>query len=804
MKRIFSLVLALAMVLSLAACGGGTTAATMHLRRTQGTVAVSDSDGKDVPVLDNLGLYSGYGVNTRSASYAWIDLDDVKLTKLDQNSGIAIRKEGKALNIELKSGSLFFNVSEPLADDETMNISTSTMLVGIRGTCGWVEERSGLSRVYIIEGKVECSAEGQTVRVSAGQMAELTKDGELTVQEFDEEDLPVFVRDDLPPDMAGGFGGPDGSEPPGATEAPAGEVTWSYDNGVLTISGTGRMEDYDITPWYENRNNIIEVVIEYGVTSIGSAAFCDCHFLTGVTIPNSVTRIGDEAFRGCNFNLTSVTIPDSVTSIGNGAFYDCDSLIDVYYGGSADQWNRIEIGNDNDSLLNADIHYNSTGADTVYMPSVAGLDVQAALQLLQDEMGLAVDVRYEPSHTVTEGCVIRFTPIDGMLVNKGDTVIIWVSTGPETSNEPEGEAAASGDDAGANVTWDLYSDGTLVIRGTGSMDYDGPPPWFEYKKSITKVVIENGVTSIGYSAFTDCDGLTSVTIPDGVTAISNLAFSGCSGLTSVTIPDGVTIIGQSAFSDCGSLASVTIPDSVTAFGLGAFSDCDSLADVYYGGSESQWKQIEDYGMNDPLMNANIHYNSTGTGTPTPTPDPAFPDGYGTESGPMYLLTRELCYAPGGSLVYEYLWQYDAQGYLLSEETRFYSEYYSSSGGLTYEYLDERTGGLARFRAVPYGSFTEFFEPYEDMCLPGRIMGHSSHSGSTDYSIYQDPLFDYSKRTAVSANGGVLVNDNADYDAWSYAVYTFDAAGNPASIVTYNDADAVTGTATLEWQFLDVS
>ena len=69
MKRILSFALALIMVLSLAACSG-TNAATIHLRRTEGTVSVSDGSGKDIPALDNLGLYSGYGVGTRSASYA--------------------------------------------------------------------------------------------------------------------------------------------------------------------------------------------------------------------------------------------------------------------------------------------------------------------------------------------------------------------------------------------------------------------------------------------------------------------------------------------------------------------------------------------------------------------------------------------------------------------------------------------------------------------------------------------------------------------------------------------------------------
>ena len=363
MTRVIPFALVLIMALSLAACGGNTTAAAMHLRRADGTVSVSDGNGKDVPVLDNLRLYSGYGVGTRAASYAWIDLDDVKLAKLDQNSEIAIRKEGKMLDIEVKSGSLFFNVTQPLEDGETMNIRTSTMLVGIRGTSGWVTAGKDFSQVYILAGKVECSAGDRTVQVNAGEMAELTADGELTVEPFDEEDLPAFVRNEVD-NGADETPGPDNSTAPTPTPTPtgepAGDTAWSLENGVLTISGTGPMEDYDTAPrpWYEDRNNITEVIIENGVTGIGNAAFCDCHFLTGVTIPNSVTRIGDEAFRGC-FTLTAVTIPDSVTSIGTAAFLYCDGLTDVYYGGSEADWNAISIQNSNGSLTGAAIHYNS-------------------------------------------------------------------------------------------------------------------------------------------------------------------------------------------------------------------------------------------------------------------------------------------------------------------------------------------------------------------------------------------------------------------------------------------------------------
>lgn len=143
---------------------------------------------------------------------------------------------------------------------------------------------------------------------------------------------------------------------------------------------------------------------------------------------------------------------------------------------------------------------------------------------------------------------------------------------------------------GDGVTWtytpDLDEDGydlggTLVISGDGAMEnYSyNDSPWYEFRRKIKELQIENGVTSIGNSAFSVCGGLTSVTIPDSVTSIGNSAFSNCDGLTNVTIPASVTSIGSSAFSNCDGLTSVTIPGSVNIIGESAFSDCEKLSEV---------------------------------------------------------------------------------------------------------------------------------------------------------------------------------------------------------------------------------
>ena len=550
-NRLAAILLAAVMtagLLPLSACSG-LSAATMHLRRTEGTVSVSNSSGKDIPSLDNLGLYSGYRVGTRPASYAWIDLDEVKLAKLDQNSEIAIEKEGRDLAIEVKSGSLFFNVTEPLADDETMNIRTSTLLVGVRGTCGWVDANNGLSRVYLLEGKVDCSAEGQTVQIQAGEMAELTPDGKLTVKEFTGGDLPAFVRDEVDSDLPGAAETPspapaetpEPSNTPEPTVEPAQGVTWSLENGTLTVGGTGPITS---KPWDADRDQIQTVIIGSGVTSMGYGAFSGCSSLTDVIILEGVTSIGTYAFSNCK-KLVRVTIPNSVTFIGSDAFSGCSSLESVTIPG------RVA---------------------SIERQAFAGCRGLTSLTFLDGVASIG------PSAFSDCSSLERVT-IPGSVTN------IYTY-------------AFSGCSALTDVT---------MLEGVGSIWARA----FTDCTSLSRVSIPDSVTFIGSDAFSNCRKLESVTIPGSVTNMGNDAFYGCIGLTGLTILDGVTSIPASAFDSCSALERVTIPGSVTSIAFGAFSGCSSLTDVYYGGDESQWGEIIIGGYNNSLTDAAIHYNSTG-------------------------------------------------------------------------------------------------------------------------------------------------------------------------------------------------
>ncbi|MBO4734009.1 MAG: leucine-rich repeat protein [Clostridia bacterium] len=154
-------------------------------------------------------------------------------------------------------------------------------------------------------------------------------------------------------------------------------------------------------------------------------------------------------------------------------------------------------------------------------------------------------------------------------------------------------AATTSGTCGTNVIWEYdTTTKTLTISGIGAMEnYGGityssstgdditTAPWGEYYNTMKKLVIVNGVTSIGNYAFWGCSGLTSVTIGNSVTLIGDDAFSHCSGLTSITIPNSVTVIGSCAFSDCTGLTAITIPDSITLVGNGAFGHCLKLKRV---------------------------------------------------------------------------------------------------------------------------------------------------------------------------------------------------------------------------------
>ena len=126
-----------------------------------------------------------------------------------------------------------------------------------------------------------------------------------------------------------------------------------------------------------------------------------------------------------------------------------------------------------------------------------------------------------------------------------------------------------------DLHWVLYDDGTLNITGSGTMpNYGG---WVNNKDKIKKVVVGNGVASVGYMAFEGCTNLTEIDLPDSITSIDNRAFYGCTSLATIKWPNNLTSIGNLAFRNCTSLALTELPNSLTSIDAAAFAGCTSLA-----------------------------------------------------------------------------------------------------------------------------------------------------------------------------------------------------------------------------------
>lgn len=213
--RILSLFLTLMMfclIISPASAATSATASTMRLSQYTGTVNVTNASGRVLTEWSNMQLYSGYHVETKAKSYAWVNLDNTKLAKLDASSKVQIRKSGSRLELLLQSGHVYFNVTSPLTSDETLNVRTSTTVTGIRGTCGWVNVVDRwTTEVYVLEGSVQCNVtdpvtgQAKTTTVESGEKAVAVAypqdwEGdkcEFIQEQIEIEDINGFVLEEL-------------------------------------------------------------------------------------------------------------------------------------------------------------------------------------------------------------------------------------------------------------------------------------------------------------------------------------------------------------------------------------------------------------------------------------------------------------------------------------------------------------------------------------------------------------------------------------------------------------------------------
>ena len=298
-------------------------------------------------------------------------------------------------------------------------------------------------------------------------------------------------------------------------------LSYLLQDGVLTISGTGAMADWDYasdvgiwyTPWYPYRDQITSAVIQEDVTSIGVNTFYDCFNLSRVTIPANVTRIGANAFSGAGLEA-------------------------VYYQGTLEEWFAISMESDPISSscklyldgYNGIIKWGDLGDELHYI-----LTEQGVLSIWGNgvlEQTMFYDGSWSPYYNL----------VTSLEIGEGVT-----------------EIGTSCFTDFTQLTQISLSESVAAIGNNA----------FQGCLQLANVSLANGLTSIGDFAFSDCWSLTSITLPDSVTSIGSYGFYACTSLASVTIPIRVTSIGNYAFDSCS--------DDLVLYGF-----LDSYAQSYAG------------------------------------------------------------------------------------------------------------------------------------------------------------------------------------------------------------------------------
>ena len=342
--------------------------------------------------------------------------------------------------------------------------------------------------------------------------------------------------------------------------------------------------------------SLTSVTISEGVETIGESAFLSCNKLTSVTIPKSVKSIGKNAFSYCT-GLTSLTISEGVETIDESAFSNCTGLTNVtipdsvsslaYFAfGGCTQLKEVTLPANIETIAGSTFE-KCSGLESVTIPEkVKSIGTYAFYECT----GLTSVTLSEGVTTIGESAFEECTSLPSITIPKSvksiEKFAFWHCSSLKkvtyNGTETEWKNISGYDSAFTNLnvemvygkveliasgscsdslTWKLDSEGTLTISGTGAMtDYASlTVPWSNY--TINKVVIDNGVTTIGHYAF----------------------------------------------KDCSSLERVTIPASVTSIDINAFDGCSSLQNVTYTGTKEQWNAITIASGNDDLKNATITY-----------------------------------------------------------------------------------------------------------------------------------------------------------------------------------------------------
>jgi len=327
------------------------------------------------------------------------------------------------------------------------------------------------------------------------------------------------------------------------TSGTDGNITWSVENGVLTISGNGSMPNYDhankskktgsTAPWYDLRDQITSVVVEQGVTSVGNYAFRDLNKADTISLPTTgLTYIGQTSFENTT-SLTSMTIPDSVTTMGNWAFQTKP--------GQTSQLTSLTIGSGLTSIGESAFANSGNLTELTISSSVTSIGKNAF------QNATKLETLVIPNNVTSLG--------EGAFQNASSLKYLTLSDNLGTIPVHAFENA---------VNLEVLK---LPTKANGKI-LEGA---FSHAEKLTTIDF-GGVTEIGNKAFAYNYGLKELVIPDTVTTIGGNTFKDATSLTTLVIGNGVTSLGKEAFLGNTALKSLTIGTGLTSFGTDCFKN----------------------------------------------------------------------------------------------------------------------------------------------------------------------------------------------------------------------------------------
>ena len=363
---------------------------------------------------------------------------------------------------------------------------------------------------------------------------------------------------------------------------------------------------------YLNKDEITELVIPDGVTSIEKDAFRGCTNITSVTVPDSVVTIGEGAFADCT-SMLDVTIGKGVTRIEANAFDGCDNLKKVNIRSLA-AWCGITF-DANPTMLAHHLYLNKTEITELVIPD-------GVTEIAKDAFHGCTDIK---SLTIPDGVTsIGATAFKDCVSLAG--VAIPASVSSVDAN------AFSGCSSLRHVEIkDLDAWCGIVFANSAANPLTYAKRIFKNCKELKTLAISDGVKSIGNYAFNNCETVTKLLLPKSIESIGKDAFTGCSSITHLTVGkiaetyvfpatpklktltllSGTETVRGSMCKDFVELEAVCFPASLKTISDSAFNNCQKLNDVYYAGTEDQWDEVTIGHYNLALTQyAEVHYKNT--------------------------------------------------------------------------------------------------------------------------------------------------------------------------------------------------